>query len=96
MEIGIDCVDISRFKKSNIMIKKSFRRIFTENEINYCEKKENPAQHFAIRFAGKEAVKKALSGLNIDIALKNIEIKINKPLFIIDNLNKRNVLFIYV
>jgi holo-[acyl-carrier protein] synthase len=60
MEIGTDCLDISRFKGS--MLIKGFKdKVFTKNEISYCEKKANPIQHYAVRFAGKEAVMKALS-----------------------------------
>ena len=37
-------------------------RVFTENEIKYCEsKKKQKYQHYAARFAGKEAVFKAIS-----------------------------------
>jgi holo-[acyl-carrier protein] synthase len=50
------------------------KKIFTENEIQYCEKKENSSQHYAVRFAGKEAVVKAFSCYNLSISLKHIEI----------------------
>lgn len=74
MEIGIDCVDISRFNKEKISKIKFLRKIFTENEINYCAGKVNPSQHFAVRFAGKEALIKAFSSYGIKISFKKIEI----------------------
>jgi holo-[acyl-carrier protein] synthase len=38
------------------------RRVFTPDEVAYCEGMARPAQHFAARFAAKEACYKALSG----------------------------------
>ena len=73
VSIGIDCEDIARFKGINS--REAFmKKIFTENEIGYCIKKPNPAQHFAARFAGKEAIVKALSSAGKKISIKQIEI----------------------
>lgn len=36
------------------------RRVFSDREVAYCRGKKNAAQHFAVRFAAKEAVYKAL------------------------------------
>jgi len=59
--IGMDIVSISRIdhalKKWGDRFKK---RIFTDNEIRYCERKRNPAIHYAGRFSAKEAFYKAL------------------------------------
>ena len=59
--IGIDIVEIERIER---IIKKHARhfieRVFTKPEIDYCLEKSHPAQHFAGRFAAKEAVGKAL------------------------------------
>jgi holo-[acyl-carrier protein] synthase len=50
-------------------------RCFTESEQAYCDGRPNPAQHYAARFAGKEAVGKAL-GLGVArlFAWRDIEI----------------------
>ena len=74
LEVGIDCIDISRFNKDIILKKNILTKIFTENEIQYCEKKGKASQHYAVRFAGKEAVVKAFSYHDIAISLKQIEI----------------------
>lgn len=70
--IGIDIVDIERFKK--ILSKETgndfIQRFFSEKEIGYCEKFSEKSQHYAVRFAAKEAFIKA-SGL-VSIALKEI------------------------
>jgi holo-[acyl-carrier protein] synthase len=74
LEIGVDCVDISRFDKSTISDDKFLNKIFTSKEIDYCKKKANPSQHYAARFAGKESVIKALSNYGVKIPLNEIEI----------------------
>jgi holo-[acyl-carrier protein] synthase len=50
-------------------------RCFTPAEQAYCERRPNPAQHYAVRFAGKEAVGKALGfGVARLFAWQEIEI----------------------
>ena len=62
--VGTDIVEVARIGR--LARKKRFLgRIFTAGEIAYCRAKKNGAQHFAVRFAAKEAVWKALSGLNL-------------------------------
>ena len=57
---GIDIVEISRFRKANKKWGKNFlNKIFTESEIAYSRKRRFQDQHFAARFAAKEAVLKA-------------------------------------
>ncbi|MFH1593789.1 MAG: holo-ACP synthase [Candidatus Omnitrophota bacterium] len=57
---GIDIVDISRFKKAKKRWGNHFLdKIFTKNEIEYSRKRRFQDQHFAARFAAKEAVLKA-------------------------------------
>ena len=60
---GIDIIEISRIEESIEKAGKAFlERVFTENEIKYCEsKKKQKYQHYAARFAAKEAAFKALS-----------------------------------
>ena len=85
--IGTDIVNIKRMeailKKNGINFKK---KIFSDNEINYCEKKKNPSAFYAKRFAAKEAFTKALgTGIRNGISLKNIEV-------CNDNLGKPNII----
>lgn len=74
MEVGIDCINISRFTRNIISKKNIINKIFTKNEIQYCEKKERSNQHYAARFAGKEAVVKAFFCYEIEIPFNQIEI----------------------
>ena len=50
-------------------------KIYTETELDYCLSKKNKYQHFAARFAAKEAISKALAtGWNKEFRWKDIEI----------------------
>jgi holo-[acyl-carrier protein] synthase len=59
--IGMDICDVRRMARELSRPDGGFRDcIFTPDEIAYCESRRNPAQHYAARFAAKEAVFKAL------------------------------------
>ncbi len=60
--IGIDIIEIERIKKSvDEFGEKFLSKVFTRTEIEYSISKKNKYQHFAARFAAKEAIYKALS-----------------------------------
>ena len=63
VKCGTDIIEIDRVKDSIEKLGNPFlKRVFTENEIKYCEsKKKQKYQHYAARFAAKEAAFKALS-----------------------------------
>ncbi len=78
---GVDIVEIDRIRHSFDTSGESFRnRVFTENEINYCEgKKVVKYESYAARFAAKEAVSKAFgTGISKGIKWRDIEI-LNDP-----------------
>ena len=60
---GIDIIEVDRIKKSIEELGDSFlNRIYTKREIDYCNKSGvMKYQHFAARFAAKEAIFKAIS-----------------------------------
>ena len=79
IKTGIDIIEIERVKQSIEETDGKFcERVYTEKEIEYCEsKKIQKYQHYAARFAAKEAVLKAISQLlesKFDIEWKEIEI----------------------
>ena len=60
--LGIDIIEIDRVQESIEKYSDQFlNKVFTKKEIEYCINKSNKYQHFAARFAAKEAVYKALS-----------------------------------
>ncbi len=74
--IGTDIIDVKRIKG---VIERTgerfYTRILTENEIAYCKTFAKPEQHFAGRFAAKEAYSKSLgTGVGKDYSWKDIEI----------------------
>ena len=77
--VGNDIIEVTRIKdlieNSDL---KALKRIFTEEEIKYCENTNNMKyQHYAARFAGKEAVFKAISPMLKDkfsIGFNDIEV----------------------
>ena len=58
--IGVDVVDVERMKFALKRTPKIRQRLFTEDEIAYCEKFRFAERHYAGRWAAKEAVTKAL------------------------------------
>ena len=60
---GTDIIEIRRIKESiEDLGEKFLNRIYTQTEIEYCEsKKGQKYQHYAARFAAKEAIFKAIS-----------------------------------
>jgi holo-[acyl-carrier protein] synthase len=73
---GIDIVDITRFdrlvEEGNVRL---FERLFTPHEIEYCAGKARCAQHYALRFAAKEAFLKACGlGLREGLSWHDVEV----------------------
>jgi holo-[acyl-carrier protein] synthase len=58
--IGVDVVDVERMKFALERTPRIRQRLFTEDEIAYCEKFRFAERHYAARWAAKEAVTKAL------------------------------------
>ena len=80
---GTDIIEISRIRQSIEKIGENFlNRVYTFNEIEYCEsKKKQKYQHYAARFAAKEAAFKALSWKLNDkysVSWKDFELVNNK------------------
>jgi holo-[acyl-carrier protein] synthase len=58
--IGIDAVDIERFRRSLERTPSMQQRIFTDSELAYVAPKADPVPSLAARFASREAVMKAM------------------------------------
>ncbi len=75
--IGTDIVEVDRVKENITKHENRFlRKIFTEGEIEYCESKNiQKFQSYAVRFAAKEAIYKAISDyIKEDYSWKDFEI----------------------
>lgn len=58
---GVDVIEVARIERSLGRSGDRFeRRVFTPAEIAACRRARRPAPHFAVRFAAKEAVMKAV------------------------------------
>jgi holo-[acyl-carrier protein] synthase len=75
--IGVDLTVISRMREVLGRWDERFlRRVFTDEEIAYCRRRRDPVQHFAARFAAKEATLKALgTGLSMGVRWRELEVR---------------------
>ena len=73
MHVGVDLIEIERVARTIERYPAFRERVFTEAEREYCDSRRHPAQHYAARFAGKEAVGKAL-GCGVRFTWREIEI----------------------
>ena len=96
---GVDIIEIDRIKDSIEDIGEKFlKRVFTDKEIEYCEsRKGQKYQHYAGRFAAKEAVFKAISiGLDnkYSVCWKDFEVvndEQGNPQINLLNINTENI-----
>lgn len=75
VRVGTDLIEIERIRRALERHERFRERCFTPAERAYCDTRPNPAQSYAGRFAGKEAVGKALGfGVARAFAWTDIEI----------------------
>lgn len=80
--IGTDIIEISRIREAINRTSSFKRKVYTEKEIEYIEKKKEPYASYAGRFAAKEAVSKALGTGVRGFSLNDVEIlndELGKP-----------------
>jgi holo-[acyl-carrier protein] synthase len=72
VKVGVDIIEIERIRHA--LEQPRFReRCFTDDERAYCDSRHDPAESYAARFAGKEAVGKAL-GCGVRFTWRDVEI----------------------
>jgi len=99
IKCGTDIIEISRIKDSIQKLGDTFiNKIFTNDEVAYCEAKgKQKYQHYAARFAAKEAAFKAISGnldSKYDLDWKDYEVICDfqgRPSISIKNINMENI-----
>ena len=75
--IGIDTIEVPRIAKSISIYNEQFlQRVFSEDETAYCRSRRFSAEHFAARFAAKEAFAKAIgTGIRRGFIWKEVEVQ---------------------
>ncbi len=73
---GVDLTEVHRIAESIQRYGSRFlERVYTANEIRYCQSKKNFAERFAARFAAKEAAGKALgTGIGQGVTWTSVEV----------------------
>lgn len=98
--LGTDIIEVERIERKLIKESGLKSTLFTPLEISYCESKRFPHQHFAARFAAKEAFFKALgTGWRYGMRYQEIEIintDLGKPEItvtgkVLEVINKHNI-----
>ena len=74
---GIDIAEVQRIRQAIERFGERFlRRVFTDEEMRYCDAKANRMERYAARFAAKEAAMKALgTGWNHGIRWRDVEVR---------------------
>lgn len=84
--VGVDIVEIERIEKVIARTPRILQRIFSEGEREYAESKAKPAVHYALFFAAKEAVLKALGTGFAGMNFTDVEVghdRLGKPLVVL-------------
>ena len=72
--LGVDIVEIGRMAAALQRHPGMRERLFSAEERSYCEKRNRPEIHYALRFAAKEAVLKALGTGFAGMAFTDVEV----------------------
>jgi holo-[acyl-carrier protein] synthase len=73
--VGTDIIEVARMEKMVARGRQYLETIFTEKERDYCETRVRKSEHYAARYAAKEAFLKALgTGWRDGLAFSDIEI----------------------
>jgi len=73
--LGVDIVEIDRMRTALERHPRIRERLFSADERAYCDKRNKPEIHYAMRFAAKEAVLKALgTGFSEGIRFTDVEV----------------------
>lgn len=74
--IGVDMLEIARMERVLARRPSFVERVFTEEERAYCDRRARPAEHYAARWAAREAVVKALgTGFSGGIGVRDVSVR---------------------
>jgi holo-[acyl-carrier protein] synthase len=72
--LGVDIVEIDRMREALRRHPRLRERLFSEEERAYCDRRNRPEIHYAMRFAAKEAVLKALGTGFSGVRFRDVEV----------------------
>jgi holo-[acyl-carrier protein] synthase len=72
--LGVDIVEIDRMRAALARSPRMKERLFSDEERAYCEARNKPEIHYAMRFAAKEAVLKALGTGFSGVRFRDVEV----------------------
>ena len=72
--LGVDIIEIGRMREALLRRPRMKERLFSEEERAYCESRNKPEIHYAMRFAAKEAVLKALGTGFSGVRFRDVEV----------------------
>lgn len=90
--LGIDIVEVKRFRKFKNRNGAFLKKVFTKNELNYCFSFSDPESRLAGNFAAKEAAVKASGG---KLSVLGVEIRHRKngqPEVLVRNKLQKNLM----
>lgn len=74
--VGVDLCEVDQLRRAMTRTPGLRTRLFTEAEQAYCQRRRDPAERYAVRFAAKEAVLKAMGvGLG-SCGMREIEVEV--------------------
>ncbi|NLI98587.1 holo-ACP synthase [bacterium] len=74
--VGIDIIEVERIRKAHQRLGERFHKgVYTDRELEFCLRHEDPSERLAARWAAKEAVLKAL-GTGYSRGVKWTEVEI--------------------
>lgn len=74
VKVGTDLVEIERFRLVLERRPRLREKIFTQEELRYCDSKPQPFQHLAARFSAKEAFSKAVGTGVRSFSMREVEV----------------------
>lgn len=90
--IGTDIIEVARIEKMIARGRQYLDAIFTTAEVEYCEARARKSEHYAVRYAAKEATLKALGvGWRGGLAFSDIEVindELGKPRVVVHGKTK--------
>jgi holo-[acyl-carrier protein] synthase len=76
--LGVDIIEVERMERILARTPRMRTRVFSETERDYAQSKARPAVHYALFFAAKEAVLKALGTGFAGMAFTDVEVDHDK------------------